>query len=159
MWFSLAERNTLQSACPVFLEFSQHSTFPAATKASDTHARIGCGQNLGVLTVLSWTVLLLCRQTNRLSSSDEAIHQTKADQPSPAGRCSLSLLLGTSSESGCATSGGDPAPEPPCLHRQSPKRLMSSQSVEWSRRCGELLMEPQTRHDWTSHPDSGSDIF
>ncbi len=44
---SLTERNALYPACLVFLESSQLSTFPAVTEASDTHACIDCGQNIG----------------------------------------------------------------------------------------------------------------
>ena len=47
--------------------------------------------------VLSRTVLLLCRQTNRLSSSGVPVHQTAAGQPSSAGCCGLSPLVWTSS--------------------------------------------------------------
>lgn len=78
---------------------------------------------ISALAVLSRAVLLLCRQTNSMSSSGVPIHQTGADQPSPAGCCNLSALVCTSSESGCATSGSDPAPEPPSLHRQNPKKI------------------------------------
>lgn len=45
-----------------------------------------------------------------------SIHQTRANQPSPAGRCSISVLVWSPSES--ASSGSDPAPGPPCHHRQ-----------------------------------------
>lgn len=118
---------------------SQHS--PLLLKRP-THMQALTVAKISALTVLSRAVLLLCRQTNRPNSSGVPIHQTGADQPSPAGCCSLSVLVCTSSESGCATSGSDTAPEPPCLHMQSPERLMSSQNVGQSHRCRELLMEP-----------------
>lgn len=107
-----------------------------------THMHALTVAKISALTVLSRPVLLPCRQTNRQSSSGVPIHQTGADQPSSACCSSSSALLCTSSKSGCATSGNDPGSEPPLLHRQSPERLMSTQSMEHSRRSRNLLMEP-----------------
>ncbi len=107
-----------------------------------THMHASTVARISTLTVLSRPVLLLCRQTNRPSSSGELIHQAGAEQPSSAGCCSSSALLCTSSRSGCATSGSDPGPQPPYLHRQSPERLMSSQCKEHPHRSRKLLMEP-----------------
>lgn len=151
MWFHWQREThfTHHAWCSWSLPSSLHSLL---LLKRPTHMHALTVARILALTVLSWSVLLLCRQTNRLSSSGAPFHQTKADQPSPAGCCSLCLLVWTGSETGCATSGSDPAPELPCLHRQSPKRLMSTQSARRFRRCrgpangtsGHILTGPVT---------------
>lgn len=131
--FTDRERHTLPSMLGVLGVFSALRCYWSVRHTCMHWLRT----KISVPTLLSWTVLLLCRQTNRLSSSGVPIHQTGADQSSPAGPLAACLCLFA------------PARNLAVLHLavtqlqshlafagKSPERLMSSRSVEPFHRCG-----------------------
>lgn len=146
---------TQHALCSWSLLSSPHS--PLLLKRP-THMRASTVARISPPTAPSRGCFGAAQTDKQANSSGEPVHPTGADQPSSAGCCSLSALVCTSSESGCATSGSDPARQPPRLH--SPERLMSSQSVEQSRRCRGLLMEPPDT-SWLdpSLPDSTDPVL
>ena len=84
MWFHWQKEThlTQHGWCSWSLLNSPHSLL---LLKHPTHMHALTVAKMSALTVLGRTVLLLCRQTNRLSSSGVPIHQTGTKQPSPAG--------------------------------------------------------------------------
>lgn len=118
------EKRTLPSMLGVLGVFSALDVPPSLLKRP-THMREPTVAKISPPTVLSLAVLL---QTDKQAELLWCAPSTRRERTSQAQPAAAACLVCTGSESGCATSGGDPAPQPPSLHRQSPERLMRSQS-------------------------------
>lgn len=136
MWFHWQREThfTQHAWCSQSLLNSAHSLL---LLKYPTHMHALTVAKISALTVLNRTVLLLCRQTSRLSSSGAPIHQTGTDQPAAAAcLCLFGPAQNLAMLHLAVTQLQNHLPEP------LPVRLMSSQSMEQSPRCRGPLMEP-----------------